>query len=153
MYLGTNRGLYYTSYPVRLNGNLPDIHPIPQSSGQVWNLCKIGDDLFCLHDRGIFQIKGTNMYRITDITGAWYCQEVMGYPDRMYVGVYNGLYLLEKQSGEWRVLCKIDGFQDSCRLFEQESAKVLWIYNSGSITRVELSEELTRQISVKSYGV
>ena len=93
------------------------------------------------------------MYRITDITGAWYCQEVMGYPDRMYVGVYNGLYLLEKQSGEWRVLCKIDGFQDSCRLFEQESAKVLWIYNSGSITRVELSEELTRQISVKSYGV
>ena len=49
--------------------------------------------------------------------------------------------------------CKIDGFQDSCRLFEQESAKVLWIYNSGSITRVELSEELTRQISVKSYGV
>ena len=153
LYLGTNRGLYYTSYPVRLNGNLPDIHPIPQSSGQVWNLCKIGDDLFCLHDRGIFQIKGTNMYRITDITGAWYCQEVMGYPDRMYVGVYNGLYLLEKQSGEWRVLCKIDGFQDSCRLFEQESAKVLWIYNSGSITRVELSEELTRQISVKSYGV
>ena len=93
------------------------------------------------------------MYRITDITGAWYCQEVMGNPDRMFVGVYNGLYLLEKQSGEWRVLCKVDGFQDSCRLFEQESAKILWVYNSGSISRVELSEDLTRQISVKSYGV
>lgn len=70
LYLGTNRGLYYTSYPVRLNGNLPDIHPMPQSSGQVWNLCRIGDELFCLHDRGVFLIKGTSMERITDITGA-----------------------------------------------------------------------------------
>jgi len=153
LYLGTNRGLYYTSYPVKLNGNLPDIHPMPQSSGQVWNLCKIGDDLFCLHDRGIFQIKGTTMHKITDIAGAWYCQEVMGHPDRMFVGVYNGIYLLEKQAGEWRVYCKVDGFLDSCRLFEQESARILWVYNSGSITRVELSEDLTRQISVKSYGV
>ena len=31
LYLGTNRGLYYTSYPVKLDGDLPDIHPIPQS--------------------------------------------------------------------------------------------------------------------------
>ena len=36
LYLGTNRGLYYTSYPVQSNGNLPDIRPVPQSSGQVW---------------------------------------------------------------------------------------------------------------------
>lgn len=153
LYLGTNRGLYYTSYPVKLNGSLPDIHPVPQSSGQVWNLCKIGDDLFCLHDRGIFQIKGTSIHRITDITGAWCCQEVMGRPDRMFVGVYNGIYLLEKKAGEWHMLCKIEGFVDSSRLFEQESARILWVHNSGIITRVELSEDLTRQISVKSYGV
>ena len=153
LYLGTNRGLYYTSYPVKLNGDLPDIHPIPQSSGQVWNLCKIGGDLFCLHDRGIFQIKGTSVRRITDITGAWYCQEVVGQPDRMFVGVYNGIYLLEKKAGEWSVLCKVDGFMDSCRLFEQESARVLWVYNSGTLMRIELSEDLTRQINMKFYGV
>lgn len=153
LYLGTNRGLYYTAYPVKLNGNLPDIRPIPQSSGQVWNLCKIGADLFCLHDRGIFQINGTTMKRITDITGAWYCQEVMGRPDCMFVGVYNGIYLLKKQAGEWCVVCKIEGLTDSCRLFEQETARILWIYNSGSINRVELSEDLTRLINTKSYGV
>lgn len=72
LYLGTNRGLYYTSYPVKLNGSLPDIHPVPQSSGQVWNLCKIGDDLFCLHDRGIFRLK-VQVYiesRILQVPGA-----------------------------------------------------------------------------------
>lgn len=51
------------------------------------------------------------------------------------------------------MLCKIEGFVDSSRLFEQESARILWVHNSGIITRVELSEDLTRQISVKSYGV
>lgn len=77
----------------------------------------------------------------------------MGRPDRMFVGVYNGIYLLEKKAGEWHMLCKIEGFVDSSRLFEQESARILWVHNSGIITRVELSEDLTRQISVKSYGV
>ena len=71
----------------------------------------------------------------------------------MFVGVYNGIYLLEKKAGEWHMLCKIEGFVDSSRLFEQESARILWVHNSGIITRVELSEDLTRQISVKSYGV
>lgn len=153
LYLGTNRGLYYTSYPVKLNGNLPDIRPIPQSSGQVWNLCKIGDELFCLHDRGIFRIEGTGMQRVTDITGAWHCQAVMGQSGRMFVGVYNGVYLLEKQAGEWRVVCKIDGLTDSCRLFEQETARILWICNSGSVTRIELSEDLTRVVGTRTYGV
>ena len=27
----------HLSYPVQMNGDLPDIRPMPQSSGQVWN--------------------------------------------------------------------------------------------------------------------
>ena len=44
---------------------------MPQSSGQVWNLCRIGDELFCLHDRGIFLINGTsvNAWRILPAPG------------------------------------------------------------------------------------
>ena len=153
LYLGTNRGLYYTSYPVRLNGNLPDIHPMPQSSGQVWNLCRIGDELFCLHDRGVFLIKGTSMKRITDITGAWSCQLVEGRTDMMYVGVYNGIYLVAKKNGEWQVVCKIDGMTDSCRLFEQENERVIWSYNTDHATRLELSSDLTRVVDTKTYGI
>ena len=153
LYLGTNRGLYYTTYPVKLNGNLPDILPVPQSSGQVWNLCRVGDELFCLHDRGVFSLKGTVMKRVTDITGAWCCQQVEGHPDRMFVGVYSGLYLLEKREGEWQVVCKIEGMDDSCRLFEQESAQVLWVYNTDHVTRVVLNDDMTKAIEQKSYGM
>ncbi|MCD8182431.1 MAG: transcriptional regulator [Bacteroides sp.] len=153
LYLGTNRGLYYTSYPVELNDNLPDIRPVPQSSGQVWNLCRIGDDLFCLHDRGIFLIQGTTMKRVTDISGAWCCQAVMGRPDMMYVGTYNGIYLVAKRNGGWQTVCKIEGMGDSCRLFEQETDRIVWIYNADHVTRMELSEDLSKSIFKKDYGV
>lgn len=153
LYLGTNRGLYYTHYPVRLNGNLPDINPMPQSSGQVWNLCRIGDELFCLHDRGIFLIKGTSVKRVTDITGAWCCQLVDGHTDLMYVGVYNGIYLIAKKNGEWQVVCKIDGMADSCRLFEQETEKVIWVYNTDHVTRVELNDDFSKAVKVREYTV
>ncbi len=152
LYLGTNRGLYYTRYPVKMNGNLPDIRSIPQSSGQVWNLCRIGDELFCLHDRGIFLIEGTSMRRITDIAGAWCCQLVEGHQDMMYIGVYNGLYLVARKNGEWQVVCRIEGVNGSCRLFEQESEKVIWIYNTDHVTRVELDNELKKSISIREYG-
>jgi hypothetical protein len=49
--LGTNRGLYYTKFPVVTGENQPDILPVESSSGQVWNLAKVGNDLFCFHDR------------------------------------------------------------------------------------------------------
>lgn len=153
LYLGTNRGLYYTSYPVKLNGNLPEIHSVAQSSGQVWNLCRINNELFCLHDRGIFLVKGTSMKRVTDITGAWYCQLVAGRSDWMYVGVYNGLYLVSKKNGEWQVVCKIEGITDSCRLFEQENEQVIWVYNTDHVIRVELNKELTKVIKYRKYGV
>lgn len=152
LYLGTNRGLYYTAYPVKLNGNLPDIRPVPQSSGQVWNLCRVGSELFCLHDRGLFLIRGTVMERITDITGAWCCQPVMGCSDRMYVGVYNGIYLVAKKGGEWQTVCKIEGVGDSCRLFEQETGKILWVYNTDHVTRIELNDDLSGVIRQKEYG-
>ncbi len=154
LYLGTNRGLYYTPYPVELNGNLPDIRPVSQSSGQVWDLCRIGDELFCLHDRGIFIVRGTAMKRIAaEVTGVWSCQPVEGHPDMLYVGVYDGMYLLEKKGGEWQVVCKIGGISDSCRLFAQEKDRILWVYNAGHVIRLELSGDLTACISQKDYGV
>ncbi len=153
LFLGTNRGLYYTSYPVKLNGNLPDIHPVPHSSGQVWGLCRIGKDLFCMHDRGMFLVKGTTLEKVTDITGAWACQEVMGHPDMMYVGVYDGLFLLKKQAGKWTVVCKIAGIADSCRMFEQESSHVVWVCASDRFVRFELNEAMTKAVSNRSYAM
>ena len=92
------------------------------------------------------------MERITDITGAWCCQPVMGCSDKMYVGVYNGIYLVAKKGGEWQTVCKIEGVGDSCRLFEQETGKILWVYNTDHVTRIEVNDDLSGVIRQKKYG-
>ena len=152
LYLGTNRGLYYTHYPVQLTDNLPDIHPVAQSSGQVWNLCRIDDDIFCLHDRGVFLVEGNSMKKIADVAGAWGCQPVVGKKRLIYVGVYDGLYLMEKKDAVWKVVCKVEGLFDSCRFLEQQSASVLWVCLSGEVKRVKLSDDLSRVVEIKSYN-
>ncbi len=153
LYLGTNRGLYYTKYPVEQTDKLPDIRAVSNSSGQVWDLCKVGDDLFCFHDRGLFLIQGTTMKRIGNISGTWSCKPAMGTDNKMLVGVYDGMYILEKKGQEWRVVRKIDGLFDSCRFFEQESPRILWVFNSDKTLRVQLSADLSRVINIRIYGV
>ena len=152
LYLGTNRGLIYTSWPASRDGKKqPEIRGISGSSGQVWNLCRVGDELFCLHDRGIFRVDGSALKRITDLTGTWTCQQVEGHPDLMYVGTYNGIWLLKKAGKEWRKLWKINNLGGSSRWFEQETARVLWIYFTDHISRVELTEDLSDVLSIKEY--
>ena len=152
LYLGTNRGLYTTTSPTVPDSGQGEIRPIEGCSGQVWDLCTLGDELFCLHDRGIFLLQGTKATRVTDITGAWTCQAVMGHTDLMYVGVYNGLYLLRRQAdGRWQSVCKVDGVTDSFRQFEQESDTVLWLYNTDHVTRFTLSPDLRQVLAVREY--
>ena len=40
---------------------------------------------------------------------------------------------------------------DSSRLFEQEDARTIWMYNTDHITHIKLSENLTKVTSVKDY--
>lgn len=153
LYLGTNRGLYYTSYPVRMNGERLDIFPIPNSSGQVWSLCRIKDELLCLHDRGVFVVQGANVKRILEIDGAWTCQPVMNHDNLIYIGVYNGIYVAEKVGNDWKLKGKIIGLDESCRVFEQESEKIIWVFNNKTVFRFELGDDLLHVINRKAYGV
>ena len=153
LYLGTNRGLYYAPYPIKMDGNLPNIQPIAHSSGQVWSLCKIGEELFCLHDRGIFLVEQQTLRRISDLTGVWTCQQVMNDKNKMLVGVYDGMFLMSKEQGTWEVVCKIDGLENSCRVFEQETPQIIWLQNGDKTTRIELSDDLKSVRAMKKYGI
>ncbi|WP_370526817.1 transcriptional regulator [Bacteroides sp. 51] len=151
LFLATNRGLYYTKYPIALSANRPDILPVPHSSGQVWSLRKIGDQIFCMHDRGLFLIEGLSLKRVGQISGTWTCQLVTGTEDKMYVGVYDGLYLLQKKAGQWTVVHRVAGTSDSFRYFEQESAHVLWMSDQNRCMRIELDPTLSRVVKQTLY--
>ncbi|MGL4851714.1 MAG: transcriptional regulator [Phocaeicola sp.] len=151
LYLGTNRGLYYTTYPVQFVNGRADIKAIPNSSGQVWNICRVGEDLFCTHDRGLFKIEGTTMTRIGDITGALSCKPLLNRPNLMFIGTYFGLYLAKKEMGSWHIIGRFNELNDYCRFLEQENEQVLWYQNVDHLVRIEFDVDPMRTISRKSY--
>lgn len=153
LYLATNRGLFYTHYPILSEEGVIPITSVPESSGQVWKLSRIGNDVFCLHDRGIFFLKNGHLSRVGNVTGAWTCQSVFGKTDMAYVGLYSGLLLMKKINGIWTVAQTIGNFNISSGEFVQQSATVIWINNSNEIIRIELDKDLTHVISQRNYGV
>lgn len=151
LYLGTNRGLYCTAYPVNVGENPPEFIQVANSSGQVWSVDMVDNQLLCFHDRGIFVVEGERIRRITSLTGVWGGQPVSGRNGQMYVGTYNGLYLLEKQEGEWNIVHRVEGFNSSCRVFAQETDRVLWVDNSDRVIRMELNDSLTEVLGQREY--
>ncbi|MDR0938568.1 MAG: transcriptional regulator [Mediterranea sp.] len=151
LYLGTNRGLYTLPYPP--GGNAAgELRLVPHSNGQVWSLARIGDHLFCFHDRGVFLIEGTTLRRVGSIGSAWTGQAVCGdrYPGIYFVGVYDGLCLLIRNGDRWESR-RVEGISDSFRFFRQESDRVLWMTDLSRCYRVELDSALTQVVSRRRF--
>ena len=153
LYLGTNRGLYYSHYPITFGGRQPVINSVNNTSGQVWGLKRIGNDIFCLHDKGVFKLEGSSIKRISNITGAWTCQAVLGHPNEVYVGTYDGMYLMQNINGRWTDVCKIKGIQCSCRYFEQESPEELWVCGTTKLIHATLNSQHTAVVKAETYGI
>ena len=124
LYLGTNQGLYYEKCPIDFNRNRKITH-VEKLSGQVWNLQQIDNELFCSHQDGLFIVKENSIKRIGDIQGVWKVIQVD--PDKLIAGTYFGLYLLSRENKEWKVVSKIKGFEESCRVMEWDIDGSLWM--------------------------
>lgn len=129
LYLGTDRGLFMTPLDHVLEGQNINMNRIDSPSGPAWFLYSHHDELFCLHDKGIFCVNGTKASKITDVIGAWSCVAQDGTNNRLFVGLYSGICILEKINGQWRSLGRIKGISESCRYFRQTGKQQLTVYN------------------------
>jgi DNA-binding CsgD family transcriptional regulator len=105
--LGTNRGLFYTEAPVVRGENPPNFQLIRELSGQVWGITKVNDDIFCLHDKGLYWLKEKETELIPGLRGALSCIAIKGRPDICLIGAYEGLFLIKKTKHKWSVRKKI----------------------------------------------
>ncbi len=126
LYLGTNRGLFYVAFSPGADLKKSEFHSVAGMRGQVWGLSKVGDDLFCSHDRGLFVVKDGVASKVGDLNGVWDVQQFLKDPDRMYAGTYFGVDVLGKRAGIWEKECHLAGYDGSCYNFVQESAVRLW---------------------------
>ena len=153
LYLGTNRGLYYVDWPIAFGGNDIELKLISELSGQVWNLEKIGDEIFCLHDKGVFYIKNRKLNQIKGLRGGLQAYLHEDNADRCWIGTYDGLLLAEKKQGEWTITQSINDVSGWMKNVMFESAYVLWMRDSEKgVTRYELDKQTNKVIQSKLYN-
>ncbi|MCD8263285.1 MAG: hypothetical protein LUD02_03245 [Tannerellaceae bacterium] len=108
LFLGTNRGLYTCDWPVYFTEDQSELTFIPELSGQVWNLKKVGESIFCFHDKGLFIIHNHQIEQIDGLRGAILGMEHAWDPSLYWVGSYEGLNLLKKENSKWKLQQQIE---------------------------------------------
>lgn len=127
LFLGTNRGLYYTQWPVVFTEKTIQTGFIPELSGQVWGLEDYEGELFCLHDKGLFLLKGNIVEQIHGIRGALTLIPHQTDPNKFWISTYTSFYLLQKTAGKWMVVRQIPDISNWPKNAVFESPEILWV--------------------------
>jgi ligand-binding sensor domain-containing protein/DNA-binding CsgD family transcriptional regulator len=102
LYFATNQGLFYC--PVNefsFSLHEPQFVLMPQTTGQAWFLRKIGNRLFCGHNKGLYAIEGNQgrfIYSGSGINGIEEMDE-----NTLLILTYDGMCILKKQGNNYSV--------------------------------------------------
>lgn len=123
-YLGTNQGLFCSTAKGR------SFELVKGTSGQVWGLDAVAGNLFCSHNRGLFQVEGTTAKWLGEQNGSW---RVKLHKDSsgqslLISGGYEGLYIYHQVNGRWQLRNQLEGLNISSRFFEFASTQK-WLVN------------------------
>ncbi|PKQ63894.1 hypothetical protein BZG02_07745 [Labilibaculum filiforme] len=159
LYLGTNRGLFTRKYDFSgnaVNGE-EEFKLVINTSGQVWSLQVIDDELICGHNKGTFRIEKNTGELISNIAGGWKYLYKKEYPNKMIGGTYTGFTLFEKsaQTGnKWKFVKRVEGFNESSREIIWSDDNSIWMcHGYKGVYHLYLNEELDKCTKFKFYGV
>jgi ligand-binding sensor domain-containing protein/DNA-binding CsgD family transcriptional regulator len=157
LYLGTNQGLFYTLWDKTFSPlEVGKFKPVENASGQIWNLCQLGEDVIVCQHKGAAILDGGRAVPFSEIEGAWKFMELEGHPGFAIGGAYTGLYLYQQDAtavGGWRLVRKYDGFDESARIFEIDDDGNIWVAHAyKGLFKLTLSEDLSRINKLTSYG-
>ncbi|SMO40666.1 Y_Y_Y domain-containing protein [Saccharicrinis carchari] len=140
LYLGTNQGLFYK----RVSHN-EELTFMDGTAGQVWTLFKYNNELFCGHHAGTYLINTDNKAILVSSTpGTWLFKSLLGKENMLLEGNYNGLNVLHKENGNWKLRNKIQGFNNSARYFELVKNNEVWVSHAyKGVFRLTINEDFT----------
>ncbi|MDX1333132.1 MAG: triple tyrosine motif-containing protein, partial [Robiginitalea sp.] len=113
LYVGTNQGLFRAPYP-----RVDAFEFIDGTEGQVWQLKEIDGTLFCGHNKGTLLIEAAEARLIPGPEGTWDFKRVPQTDSLLLQGHYQGLSLLIRDGGEWKLRNVLQGYDISSRFFE-----------------------------------
>ena len=101
------------------------------------------------HDDGIMIIENSKSKLLSSHSGAWTFLKLESSPDKILVGTYQGLSLLEKQEGNWVFSGSLEGFKYSSRFLLEDADGSFWIHHEyKGVFKVVLNDSLTQVASV-----
>ncbi|MEO1434377.1 MAG: hypothetical protein AAFV80_02495, partial [Bacteroidota bacterium] len=153
LYLGTSNGLYCREwrafYPT---GTDLGFQKVNGTTGQVWQLDHIGNQLFLSHHDGLHQIQGNSASKISPFSGAWRLLELKDHPGYALVGSYSGLHLFRKVGNGLQYIRTFKSFTESSRIMAQAADGTLWVAQPyRGIFKIQLASDL-QTIAVQQYG-
>jgi len=155
LYLGTNQGLFCIDWEKFIDPlkKKEDFHLIEGTEGQVWCLTKIGDDLLCGHNFGVFQISGEKAVKVSPISGGWSVLNVSNKKPLLLVGHYSGISVLEKKGTTWVYRNELKGFNQSSHYFAMDETGDLWIsHGYKGIFRIHADSAWRSATQSRFYG-
>lgn len=161
LYLGTNQGLFNTKWSkANQNGQTLSFNTVPNTGGQVWNLDVIGDDVLVNQHDGASLLRQNRITKFSSTKGSWKFHELVKYPGYALEGTYSGLWLYKNENSnpssqrppDWKLVKKLEGFDESARVFEEDSEGNIWVSHVYiGLYKIALSEDPGNISDIKFY--
>lgn len=150
-YLATNQGVYYSSQ--NSNSMAPEFKKVPSLHGQAWSLQLLEGDIIVGHDNGLFKIEDGQAIKIGGVSGFWKVTPVKNKKGFYLASHYNGIYLLENNSGNWILHNKITGFDESSRdILASDEPDTYWVcHGYKGVFRIRINPSYQRVSSVDHF--
>ena len=145
-YIASNQGLYW------LKDGKAEL--VPGLEEQAWFVDEWGKQILCGHNKGTFQISGSQASLISDVRGAM-CMKEVNLEGRSFLlqGTYTFLNLYnEESSGIWRFLRSLGGFTHMVREIEMDPQGNIWVKHlRKGLFRFRINPDLKRVEDVRTY--
>lgn len=146
LYIGTSDGAYWTQLPkLEEDFSFSKVYfsKIPNTSGQVWKLSEVNQQILMGHNAGAYVMDGSGAKQITP-TGSWlFLPKSNVLPsEQVLVGTYTGLDMFSFQNNQWKPMGKLEGTYESFRFLAIDHDSTLWASHPyRGIYKIKLSAD------------
>jgi len=149
LYAGSDRGLYVADWDSEQQNDI-QFRLIQNTSGTCWNLYKFDNDLLLAHHDGLFEIEDETAHYIGG-KGNWNIARSHRSSDIFYSGSYNGIDIIKKENGSYRLISKVKGFSETARELIVDHDENLWVsHGYKGIFKIGLEQDASavKQVQV-----
>lgn len=135
-------------------GPRPRFERLPGIDAQTWAFLSAGDALLVGSVQGVHALEGGRARQVLEAYSASALLASRAHPGRIYVGLADGVAVLEAEGAGWRDAGRLPGVAGTARTLHEDAAGRLWIGTlAGGVLRVDAPAPGAGDASVHAFGI